>query len=202
MKNYKGSGDIVTVAAPEDADSGEFLIKGAIHGVAGIAVSSGADVPLHREGVFTLPKATGAAWVVGDRLFWDVSAKKFTKDSTKRPVKAAAAAAAASGDTTGDVLLDGDVEGGLRFVAGQATTASASDTIVSGLTTLYGVVAQLNDAPTDALSWVNADIGDQAGTPAAGSFLLKTWKNTSGTDPTPLAATGFSAKVNWIAFGI
>jgi hypothetical protein len=48
---------------------------------------------------------------------------------------------------------------------------------------------------------VSASIGDQAGTPAAGSFLLKTWKNTGGTDPTPAAASTFSKKVNWIAYG-
>jgi hypothetical protein len=49
---------------------------------------------------------------------------------------------------------------------------------------------------------VSASIGDQAGSPASGSFLLKTWKNTGGTDPTPAVATTFSKKVNWIAIGV
>lgn len=199
MKNFIESGDRPTVAAPEDADPGEFLVVGSIYGVAGHGVLSGENVVLHRLGVFVLPKVTGAAWAVGDRLFWDISAKKFTTDPTKMPVQAVAAAVAGSADTTGRVLLG--APGGTRFVAGQATTATASDTIVTGLAKVAGVVASLNDAPSDDPSWVSGDIGDQAGAPAAGSFLLKTWKNTGGTDPTPLAATTFSKKVNWIAFG-
>jgi hypothetical protein len=89
----------------------------------------------------------------------------------------------------------------LPIAFGQSTTVAASDTIVTGLTKLSMVVACLNDDPGDDPEWVTASIGDQAGTPAAGSFLLKTWKNTSGTDPTPVAATTFSKKVNWIAIG-
>lgn len=84
---------------------------------------------------------------------------------------------------------------------GQATTASASDTIVTTLKKLSCVVASFDDDVADANILVTASIGDQAGTPAAGSFLLKTWK-TDGTDPTPVAATSFSKKVNWIAWGV
>ena len=46
-----------------------------------------------------------------------------------------------------------------------------------------------------------AQIGDQAGAPAAGSIIIKTWQNTGGADPTPAAATTFGKKVNWIAIG-
>lgn len=84
---------------------------------------------------------------------------------------------------------------------GQHTTVAASDTKVTDLDTIVGVVACLDDDMGDNPEWVTASVGDQAGTPAAGSFLLKTWQNTSGTDPTPTAATTFGKKVNWIAFG-
>lgn len=84
---------------------------------------------------------------------------------------------------------------------GQSTTVAASDTIVTGLGKLTAVVASFDDDIGDNPEWVTASIGDQAGTPAAGSFLLKTWQNTSGSDPTPTAATTFSKKVNWIAYG-
>jgi len=90
----------------------------------------------------------------------------------------------------------------LKFAYGQWTTAAASDTVVTGLTKVVAVVACLDSDPGDDPEWVSASIGDQAGTPAAGSFLLKTWKNTGGTDPTPAAATTFTKKVNWIAIGI
>ncbi len=89
----------------------------------------------------------------------------------------------------------------LKVAAGQWTTAAASDTIVTGLTTVLGAVASLESDPSDDPSWVTAVIGDQAGTPAAGSILIKSWQNTGGTDPTPTAAAAFSKKVNWIAWG-
>jgi predicted RecA/RadA family phage recombinase len=199
MKNYKGTGDIVTVAAPEAAFSGEFLLKGGIHGVAGIAVDNAANVPLHREGVFTLPKESGTAWVQGDRLFWNTSTKCFTKDVTDRPVGAVAAAAAESSATTGDVLLQ--AEGGLRIVGGQHTTVTATDTVVTGLSQVVAAVVSYGTDPADANTYVSATIGDQAGAPAAGSIIIKSWKQ-SGSDPTPIAADAFSKVVNWIAVGI
>lgn len=88
-----------------------------------------------------------------------------------------------------------------KVAAGQATTVTASDTIVTGLGTLVCAVACFNDDISDDPEWVTASIGNQTGTPAAGSFLLKTWKNTGGTDPTPAAATTFTKKVNWFALG-
>lgn len=109
--------------------------------------------------------------------------------------------------TSGYVEISGggsgsQLAGAYTIVAGQSTTVAASDTIVTGLSLLVGVVATLDSDPVDDPFMVTASIGDQAGTPAAGSFLLKTWKNTGGTDPTPAAATTFSKKVNWWAFGI
>lgn len=89
----------------------------------------------------------------------------------------------------------------LRMVEGQKTTVTASDTIVTGLAQVLAVVATFDSDPVDDPEFVSASIGDQAGTPAAGSILLKTWKNTGGTDPTPLAATTFGKKVNWVAWG-
>lgn len=200
MKNYKGSGDIVTVAAPEAASSGEFLIKGGIHGVAGIAVDNGANVPLHRNGVFTLPKEAGTAWVAGDRLFWNASTKVFSKDVTDRPVEAVAAAAAESAATTGDVLLG--AEGGLRTVGGMHTTLDADDTVITDLALVVAAVATLASDPVAGAQWVTAAIGDQAGAPAAGSIQIKSWKATASGDTAPTAGTTFTKLVNWIAVGI
>jgi len=90
---------------------------------------------------------------------------------------------------------------GFKIACGQATTVTATDTIATGLASLRMVVACLDDNPGDNPEWVSATIGDQNGSPAAGSFILKTWQNTSGSDPTPAAASTFSKKVNWIAIG-
>lgn len=88
-----------------------------------------------------------------------------------------------------------------RIARGVLTTATASDTVVTGLNTVVAVMATLASDPVDDPMLVTATIGDQAGTPAAGSVLIKTWKNTGGTDPTPAAASTFSKLVNWVAIG-
>jgi predicted RecA/RadA family phage recombinase len=201
MKNYLETGDTVVVTAPEAVDSGEFIVKGALYGVAAGAADIGSDVVLKRFGVFELPKATGAAWVQGDRLYWDAGAKNFTKAAgTNQPI-GVAFSAAAIGDVVGEVLLDPNT-GGFKVAAGQIATATAADTVVTGLGTVVSAVATLDSDLGDDPEWVSCSIGDQAGAPAAGSIIIKTWKNTAGNDPTPTAAATFSKKVNWIAFGI
>lgn len=106
----------------------------------------------------------------------------------------AVTAAPASGDVTVSTLnLAGSV------ARGQATTVDENDTIVTGLGALACVVVQLDDDPVDGCMHATASIGNQSGAPAAGSFLLKTWKSTDG-DATLVAATTFGKKVNWIAF--
>lgn len=90
---------------------------------------------------------------------------------------------------------------GLKIARGQHTTVAAVDTVVTGLSTVVAVVATLDSDPADDPEAVTASIGDQAGSPAAGSIYIKSWKNTGGTDPTLVAATTFTKKVNWIAIG-
>lgn len=87
---------------------------------------------------------------------------------------------------------------GLKIASGQFTTVTASDTVVTGLTTVISAVANLDSAPVVGAETLTASIGDQAGTPAAGSILLQTWKTLGGT---PAAGTTFSLKANWIAMG-
>lgn len=202
MKIYIEAGDTVVIAAPADTASGDFVILGALFGVAVGSALSGADLVLNRSGVFELAKATGTAWAQGDRLYWDAGAKNYTTSAgTNNRAVGVAFAAALSADTTGFVFIERS-GGGLRTVAGQLTTVTATDTVVTGLAKVISVVACLDDNPGDNPEWVSATIGDQAGAPAAGSVIIKTWQNTSGSDPTPVAATTFSKKVNWIAVGI
>jgi predicted RecA/RadA family phage recombinase len=53
-----------------------------------------------------VPKATGAAWAVGDKLYWDPVASKFTKTSTDNTYAGMAVAVAASDDTEGEMELN------------------------------------------------------------------------------------------------
>jgi predicted RecA/RadA family phage recombinase len=213
MKNYLQEGLIAEVPAPSPGVlSGDFVVVGALFGVAQTDAVTAALVPIVREGVFTLPKATGTAWVNGDLLYWDSAAKKFTKTATGNAPLAVAFADAASGDATGPVSIEatpeqtgvnivGAVAAGYKIARGQATTASASDTIVTGLATVVAAVANLEDAPVIGCDRAQGVIGDQAGAPAAGSILVKTFKPTASGDATPIAATTFGKKVNWIAVG-
>jgi hypothetical protein len=133
----------------------------------------------------------------------DVFAAASGKISATRngfPEGIALEAAAADGDIIEVLNVGGG--GGLKVALGQQTTVAASDTVVTGLNTVLAVVASFEDDIGDDPEWVTAQIGNQAGAPAAGSIIIKTWKNTGGTDPTPVAATTFTKKVNWIAVGV
>lgn len=89
----------------------------------------------------------------------------------------------------------------LRVASGLLTTASAADTVVTGLRAVRACFASYGTDPADANTFVSATIGDQAGTPAAGSIIVKTWKSADGADVTPAAASTFSKLVNWCAIG-
>lgn len=87
--------------------------------------------------------------------------------------------------------------GDLKFAYGVHTNVAASDTVASGLSFLLAVFAvpQADASATANVAFCTATVGDQAGTPAAGSFLLKSWE-ADGT-----AATSFGDAVNWLAIG-
>lgn len=93
------------------------------------------------------------------------------------------------------------IASGYKVARGQHTTVAAADTVVTGLTTVVAVIVSLETDPADAAFLASAQIGDQAGTPAAGSIIIKTWKSADGADVTPTAATAFTKKVNWVAIG-
>lgn len=94
------------------------------------------------------------------------------------------------------------VGAGYKIARGQLTTASASDTVITGLASVVSALACYDTDPADANTFVSCSIGDQAGAPAAGSILVKTWKSGDGADVTPVAASAFSKKVNWVAIGL
>lgn len=89
----------------------------------------------------------------------------------------------------------------IRMAHGIHTSVAASDTVVTGLSTVVAVICSADADPIDANDVVTASIGDQAGTPAAGSILIKSWMTTGDGDRTKKVATTFSKKVGWVAFG-
>lgn len=94
------------------------------------------------------------------------------------------------------------IAAGYKVARGEHTQVAASDTIVTGLATVVAVVVAPRTRTVKQL-FFNASVGDQAGTPAAGSILVTSQKPTAVNDVTPIAATDFTdnIKVNWIAIG-
>lgn len=80
-------------------------------------------------------------------------------------------------------------------------TVTGTATVSTGLTTVVAVTAtmQADASLTNGIA-VTATIGDQAGTPDPGSFILSVWKPTASGDVTPIASAAAVA-VNWIAIG-
>lgn len=202
MNNYIQSGGVLTVPAPAAVNSGDFVIVGRLYGVAAFAAAQGASVEIQTHGVFQLAKAASQAWAVGDKIYWDATNKVATNVGAGNVAIGEAILAVDNGVSSivGTVFVHRG-EQGSRVVGGQATTVTAADTIATGLSKVLAVVATLESDPTDNPEWVTAQIGDQNAAPIAGSVILKTWQNTGGTDPTPVAATTFGKKVNWIAYG-
>ncbi len=91
---------------------------------------------------------------------------------------------------------------GKKIAFGEQTQVAASDPVVSGLATVTAVLVSPRTRTIKQL-FFNASPGDQAGSPAAGSFLITSQKPTAANDVTPVAATDFSENVivDWVAIG-
>lgn len=115
----------------------------------------------------------------------------YTNTNTKAsPTWSLLSSASTAGFVTG-------VGSSYKVARGTHQQAAASDTIVSGLTTVVSVVTTFRDTPTAKQTYLTTSIGDQAGTPAAGSFLSRTFKSTYA------AADDFTDNLTfyWVAIG-
>ena len=101
-----------------------------------------------------------------------------------------------------EALVQGAASG-YKIARGVHTQVAASDTVVTGLATVVAVVVGFGGAPTVKQLFCAGSVGDQAGTPAAGSVLITTYKPTAVNDVTPTAATDFTdnVKIAWLAIG-
>ena len=106
MKNFVMEGRTITLAAPYALTSGQGLLVGSIFGVASADAAISADVETVLEGVFTLTKATGAAWTVGALIYWDNAARNCTTTVATNKLIGVAQSAALTGDTVGNVRLN------------------------------------------------------------------------------------------------
>jgi predicted RecA/RadA family phage recombinase len=106
VKNSIQEGEALALAAPYAVASGGGALIGAIFGVAVTALANAEVGNFQLCGVYTLPKATGAA-TLGARAYWDNTNKNVTATSTSNTLIGVFAAAYASGDTSALIRLNG-----------------------------------------------------------------------------------------------
>ncbi len=109
MKSYVQAGETLTFVAPYAVASGAPFKVGSFVAIAVNAAANGAAVEGMTEGVFTLPKVSAQAWAVGEKVYWDDTAKLMTTVSTSNTLVGAATVAAVNPSTTGTAYLDGSV---------------------------------------------------------------------------------------------
>lgn len=106
MKNYIQPGNAIDCVAPSGGvTSGKPFVSGSLRGFVAGDAAEGESFALHRVGVYSYTKATGAAWTQGDKVYYHAGNDEFTKTATGATLFGFAAAAAASGDTTGSICL-------------------------------------------------------------------------------------------------
>jgi predicted RecA/RadA family phage recombinase len=109
MKNFIQVGTNITVAAAADVLSGAGVLVGKMFGVATGDAKTGADVTLVRTGVFSMAKVNAQAWTVGQKIYWDDTAKLCTTVTTSNTLIGCAVAVAANPTPVGLVILDGAI---------------------------------------------------------------------------------------------
>lgn len=107
MKNFRQTGDVVTVPAPADYLSGAGVLVGKLFGVNSYDVKSGDDAEIKVNGVFELPKTSAQAWTVGADIYWDDTAKVATTTTTSNTLIGKALEVAANPSPVGLVRLNG-----------------------------------------------------------------------------------------------
>jgi hypothetical protein len=106
VKNSIQPGEVLALPAPYAVASGGGALIGAIFGVAVTALANAEVGSFQLCGVYTLPKATGAA-TLGAKAYWDNTNKNVTATSTSNTLIGVFVAAYASGDTSANVRLNG-----------------------------------------------------------------------------------------------
>src|SRR5690606_35399122 len=99
-------GDTITVTAPANVASGVGVLIGAMFGVSAGAATSGDDLDLVTRGVFTLPKTSALAISVGDKVYWDNTAKVVNKTSSGNTLVGVAVTDAANPSGSVNVRLN------------------------------------------------------------------------------------------------
>lgn len=103
--NYVQEGKALNYTAGADIKSGDFVLIGALGGVAKTDIANGKSGAVHVKGVFSVAKASGAI-TQGAKLYWNSTNSNLTTTASGNTFVGVAAEAAASGDATVKLLLN------------------------------------------------------------------------------------------------
>lgn len=107
-RNFIQLGSTLTAVAPDGGvTSGSGVLVNNLFGVAATSASAGAEFELDTHGVFELPKVSADSLELGERVYWDATAKKITAAGAGNYPVGVAARATAAGTAWIRVRLDG-----------------------------------------------------------------------------------------------
>lgn len=110
MKNYKQTGDMITVIAAAAITSGQLVRVNSLIGVAASTVAIGEEVEIKTTGVFELPKTSAQAWTVGQPIYAIAASGLLTNAAgTGNYLVGVAVADAANPSAVGRVRLNGSL---------------------------------------------------------------------------------------------
>lgn len=108
MKNYVQPGEVLELTAPSGGVvSGTPVLIGALVVIPAVDAAQTVKFSAAVVGVYEVPKATGDAWLEGEKVYWDVADGNFNQSSSGNTLVGVAARAAESADATGFVRFDG-----------------------------------------------------------------------------------------------
>ncbi|MBZ4194568.1 MAG: DUF2190 family protein [Candidatus Contendobacter sp.] len=131
--NFVQDGDIVTYTNASTA-----ILSGALvplvnrAGIALVDIAGGASGSVQVEGIFTVPKTTGASWTIGQALYVDDLTGKATVVASDNVPAGFAAADATSGAATGNIALGGNLASGNPVATVVAAVAGTLTGTVDG----------------------------------------------------------------------
>lgn len=106
MGQFVSEGVALDLTAPSGGFTAYTGVKiGSIIGIPTVTAAQGVKGAVWVTGVWLHASATSQSWSEGDLLYWDDTAKTFTKTSSGNTKAGYAAAAKASSDATGYVRL-------------------------------------------------------------------------------------------------
>lgn len=136
--NYRAEGKVLqyTCGASESVSSGDVVFVKGIPGIALQDIANSATGSVQVSGVFEVDKHSdathGAAFAVGDPVYWDAGEEE-ANVATGNPLLGYAYEAAVAAGTTVLVLLAGDSKDApVPFVAGEAITGGSKLLYISG----------------------------------------------------------------------